>query len=635
MDNAQFPGFDNNYYVCAYFYSMGRLSFVSGKRVFDYDTAKNSMRTDEPLIYTEALLAALRLHDSVQPEIKERTTSEADMVILNAADTRREAILNSPTTVQVQGKKYYVSNNGNDSNDGLTPETAWATLDKVNSACTQSWDQGDYRWNNDHFPEFLWASEHRKKRITLNPGDGVFFERGGLWRGMLRTVSGVTYSAYGEGEKPRIYGSPENGSGAEKWTLLDGTDNIWVFYKDLQDCGGILLGEDTVAVKQPALLYEDKYYYVGDGQGPDISSIEEVQPFNVTTLGNLRFFDDIHYAISDHEFIDYGEHGKLYLRCDGGNPGSVYASIEFFTGNNDWNDGIIKAESNCVIDNICARFGAAGITAMGSDTHNATIQNCEVGWIGGMISGYGDMWLGNGNTFAVVRCGDGIMVGGKGNRAINNYVHQTFDWALTVEAFLDGTETPDEYEAKLREDCAIEGNLVETCSGGALIVGWYAYNQNVDAPLFRNITIKDNFFMDCGNGGWAHLEDKGFSYLADIGVFLNPGCENIDISNNVLYATRPENSLVGFGCRNDDRDTIRFNGNIYAQNDYGYLVNHEARGEDWASEHYGFNISAEQTVTEILDDSTGLVFPLSGMPCSFDIQELKNAVDAIVASSGI
>ena len=35
----------------------------------------------------------------------------------------------------------------------------------------------------------------------------------------MTTRSGITYSAYGEGEKPRIYGSPENGADASKWTL--------------------------------------------------------------------------------------------------------------------------------------------------------------------------------------------------------------------------------------------------------------------------------------------------------------------------------------------------------------------------------------------------------------------------------
>lgn len=57
---------------------------------------------------------------------------------------------------------------GDDANDGLTPQTAWATLNKVNGA-------------------------------NLQRGDGVYFERGGLWCGQLWAQEGVIYSAYGSG----------------------------------------------------------------------------------------------------------------------------------------------------------------------------------------------------------------------------------------------------------------------------------------------------------------------------------------------------------------------------------------------------------------------------------------------------
>lgn len=57
---------------------------------------------------------------------------------------------------------------------------------------------------------------HAGKNGRLKSGDAVFFERGGLWRGYLDCAEGVTYSAYGQGEKPRIYGSPENGADPNK-----------------------------------------------------------------------------------------------------------------------------------------------------------------------------------------------------------------------------------------------------------------------------------------------------------------------------------------------------------------------------------------------------------------------------------
>ena len=67
---------------------------------------------------------------------------------------RKNEILNSGTAVTVTGKSYYVSNEGDDNNDGLSAVTPWKTLSKVSNA-------------------------------DLNPGDGVFFRRGDLFRGKV------------------------------------------------------------------------------------------------------------------------------------------------------------------------------------------------------------------------------------------------------------------------------------------------------------------------------------------------------------------------------------------------------------------------------------------------------------------
>jgi len=80
---------------------------------------------------------------------------------------------------------YYVDATlGNDSNGGLSAERAWQTLDKV----TSEW---------------------------FEPGDFVLLKRGEVFRGRLMFgVSGeaghpITFSAYGEGEKPVITGADE------------------------------------------------------------------------------------------------------------------------------------------------------------------------------------------------------------------------------------------------------------------------------------------------------------------------------------------------------------------------------------------------------------------------------------------
>lgn len=91
------------------------------------------------------------------------------------------------------GRKFYVSNSGNDSNSGLSESAAWKTLTKVNTA-------------------------------DILSGDLVFFKTGNEWRGQLIAKSGVTYTAYGTGAKPLIMGSVSKGSPGD-W--IEVSPNVW------------------------------------------------------------------------------------------------------------------------------------------------------------------------------------------------------------------------------------------------------------------------------------------------------------------------------------------------------------------------------------------------------------------------
>jgi len=80
---------------------------------------------------------------------------------------------------------YYISNRGNDAADGLSENTAWRTLEKVNQQ-------------------------------TFNPGDEILFQTGGIWNGSLWVRGSGTQSnmisvgKYGEGAKPLINGNGSN-----------------------------------------------------------------------------------------------------------------------------------------------------------------------------------------------------------------------------------------------------------------------------------------------------------------------------------------------------------------------------------------------------------------------------------------
>lgn len=89
------------------------------------------------------------------------------------------------SSVSVSAATYYISNNGNDTNDGLSESTAWRTIEKVNQR-------------------------------TFSPGDKILFESGGVWSGSLWVRGSGTkgnvieIGQYGTGSKPVINGDGEN-----------------------------------------------------------------------------------------------------------------------------------------------------------------------------------------------------------------------------------------------------------------------------------------------------------------------------------------------------------------------------------------------------------------------------------------
>lgn len=124
-------------------------------------------------------------------------SSGANILRCTVAQTDGQTAYKEVTvTVNLVGVRYYISNAGNDSNDGLTTATSWQTLGKVNAT-------------------------------TFNPGDSVLFKKGDTFYGSL-TVSDsgtigspITFGAYGAGAQPIITGF----TSVTAWTNLG--SNIW------------------------------------------------------------------------------------------------------------------------------------------------------------------------------------------------------------------------------------------------------------------------------------------------------------------------------------------------------------------------------------------------------------------------
>ena len=310
----------------------------------------------------------------------EKTVNEYNEDILLDYIAKEEAlkyeIINSPNTEFVQASKtYYVSPNGDDNNDGLAPETAWKTLDKVNDA-------------------------------VYGKDNVVRFERGGIWRGNLKLKAGVIYSAYGEGAKPSLYGSV-NATGAENWVETE-NPNIYKLVKGCdfgkQPWNIVFNGGEAWGVC--VMLQDGKRI----DQGTVFNGIEsfECPAKSFTSYADL--------LSNNLEFWYDGSTEDTYIYCEYGNPGEYFDDIEV-----SFASAIINGRSNeIIIDNINMMYGRYGITV--SNTDNFTVQNCTFGWLGGFGAGNAVECWDNAKRFTIDHC----------------YAYQIYDCCWTAQSRIAG-----------------------------------------------------------------------------------------------------------------------------------------------------------------------------------------------------
>lgn len=325
-------------------------------------------------------------------------TSEGNEKVAELDKLEQERILEIRNTNKIPthyGKTYYVSAEGDDLNSGLSEEYPKRTIAAANA--------------------------------LAKAYDAVLMRRGDTFRERIATKANVTYSAYGYGEKPKIYGSPENGAVARKWKLVYEYEEtgalIWQYDQDdFLDVGTMVFDDGEGFAKKELPSCKGAQFVLRSN--PDIP-----YDYTVELDNNLEFFHAANSALSSSaaagEYIDASKAtGPLYLRCDNGNPGKVFSSIEFNTKNN-----VIQATNGVTIDNLCIMYGGSHGIGSGS-VKNLTVTNCEIGWIGGSIQSYNA----NGNTNnSATRFGNGVEVYGScdGYTIDNCYVYQCYDAGVT------------------------------------------------------------------------------------------------------------------------------------------------------------------------------------------------------------
>ena len=414
-------------------------------------------------------------------------------------------ITNSPTEVTWTGTAYYISENGNDSNDGLTPTTAWKSPLKVSEA--------DF----------------------LKPGDAVLFERGGIYRyeGTITTVKGVTYSAYGSGKKPRLIGSYDASyEGAWKESEYE---NVYYFDKRIvgvhYDVGQIVFDLG----KAWGIKVQDHVVIGVASNG--LETLDHGTP-SISNPGDLK---------NDLQFWHEYDSGYVYLYSKYGNPTDRFDSIEVV----DRGNAIGGKGTDVVIDNLeFFGFGSHGIGY--GQTENLLVQNCIFGFIGGSRIR---------TTDDLGRFGNAVEIFGNGNgyTVRNNFAHNVYDCCWTIQFQGDPGEN-----GKHFKNVEFANNVSMFSNTGPEI--WLVNNDgnHPDAPSsMENVRVHHNYNLYSGYG-WSQqrpVKDANFFFGGERDVGSKKEFINCSVDNNVvLFSTKWLSYLRYLGP-----DYHNFNNNVYFQ----------------------------------------------------------------------
>jgi hypothetical protein len=481
------------------------------------------------------------------------------------ADKRREEIRRSTDNLTVSGSTYYVSNSGNDAADGRSPASAWRTLERVN-------------------------------RAELSNGDGVLFCRGDIFRGRIDARAGVSYGAYGDGEKPRFYGWDKNLGDPELWIEVDTKRHIWKLTEEILDVGTLVFGEDELCSRKLIPSYVNGVFVCREDESRVFNMANEM----TRDLDLYWHFDkrlttkpskNLDFPIPE---VDDKSFGELYLRCDRGNPAFIYGSIEALPKR----PMIRVCGADVKIDNLCIKYVGHHAICGGGHVVGLHVTNCEIGWIGGTIQHYfgTDPNYPQGSRGSVTRFGNAVEIyGGCEDYTVDGcYVYQVYDAGLTHQITTCGKK----YEIR---DVHYENNLIEDC---VYAIEYFLDMTEGDTQSYmKGIYMNKNILRRSGYG-WGqqrHNVDtpaliKGWSYTNAASDFY--------ITENIL--DRSAYRMIHLVAA-DKLSCPVMSGNTYVQTDGGMLGQY---GDKSLSEppilYFDKNIC--YTINQILGDTTDQIY---------------------------
>ena len=513
--------------------------------------------------------------------------SSPDEDILFSVNEWKEEFNTAVKDLAITGKTYYISNNGDDNNDGLSPETAWATLDRAF--------------------ETYWPLT----RTLIKPGDAVLLERGDTWyvspdeidgltSDAYNIVDGVTLGAYGEGARPIIRGDIPEANDPSFWTLYYDKNGIkiWETSEKLQDVNVIVFNEGESYANEIMPFWSTTLNDYCNAKGEMFDIVTELE-------NNLSFCCML--DLDSAESVDLQNStakGTVFLRCDEGNPADVFYEVAVPQAQT----GLGLHTNASLVDLDIRYFTCIAAELSGYDGYTGQqVINCEVSWCGGLISEY---QFSNERPEGVLRpycAGGALQVSGSENSVRDCYIHHCGPMTLICSIHVD--------EPRMRkfENMTHTGNLIEYC-GSALHMADLSKMDYEDAEGYiSNLTFSDNIVIYSGEG-WVEnhilqIDSENSMFFSAVentmGAANNGG---IYIADNIFYGSKANLLCLTDNLWNDTgnvNQSIDFSGNVYAQYKNGTLCNF-----NWERGWRAGYASDEQKFLDFIRDETGVVIVL-------------------------
>ena len=484
------------------------------------------------------------------------------------AQKRKMEILNAPDSIEISGTAYYVSNDGNDDNDGKSPETAWKTLQKVSEA-------------------------------ELCEGDGVRFRRGDVFRGVIFAQACVTYCAYGEGEKPKFYGWDKSLADASLWTLYDKEHNIWKLNEKILDCGTIVFNDGESHSRKLIPSYIGGRFVCRDNESLEFDMARDMtEDLDIVCFYTERLVTKIPHSTEQGipvPRMDAESFGELYLRCDKGNPAEVFESVEALPGRTLFRVG---KNDNVKIDNLCIKYVGAHAIQGSTSVNGLRVTNCETGWIGGTIQNYYgvDPNYPEGPRGSVTRYGNGIEIYGACDdyEVSDCYVYQIYDAAMTHQVDTRG-------KFLKMTNVRYLNNLIEYC---VYSIEYFLIKSGGDTESYMDgIEMSGNILRFAGYG-WGQQRHNTHTPAHIKGWSFENTASNYYVHDNIF--DRSAYRMLHLVAKKNESCPVMKN-NTYIQHK-GMMIGQYGGNETKEPPILLFDENAEQTICNVFGDTNAKIY---------------------------